>query len=170
MWKITYLVWIDHIVTCFKRHLNIFIMSGELKFAFRNLQPISYLKTFNQMIEDNTRQPSKLSGRSQLKTVSLNKFPLPTYYQEMEGIFESASRKKVDLDKSKRSSKQLEEEQFMDNHNSFMRKVLSRFIKHNENRQNIYEQEKLFIKRNDDKIRHKRVFSQPKLEKKKEAK
>jgi len=38
----------------------------------------------------------------------------------------------------------MEEEQFMKKHNDFMRKVLTKFIKHNEERQGLFEKDKIF--------------------------
>lgn len=61
------------------------------------------------MVEYNSRHPLKLSPRHELKTVSLTKFPLPPFYQDMEGIFESVGRKKLDPNNHKRDSSQSEE-------------------------------------------------------------
>lgn len=69
------------------------MLKQEPKFSFKNLQPVAYLKNFNKMVEYNTKNPPKSSPRHELKTVSLSKFPLPHYYQDMEGIFESVSKK-----------------------------------------------------------------------------
>ena len=49
-----------------------------------------------------------------------------------------------------------------------MRKVLTKFIEHNEHRQVLFEQDKKFVKRNDDPKNHLRSLSEPKLDKKKE--
>lgn len=37
----------------------------------------------------------------------------------------------------------------MKKHNEFMRKVLTRFIDHNESRQSLYEKEKKYIRKHD---------------------
>ena len=66
----------------------------------------------------------------------------------MEGIFENVARKKADQSSNRATNEQIEEERFVQKHNEFMRKVLTKFIEHNENRQEIYEKEKKFIKRN----------------------
>lgn len=62
------------------------------------------------MVDVNQRHVIPVNPRKELKTVSLTKFPLPTYYQNMEGIFESSARKKVEPANSKVNQKQIEEE------------------------------------------------------------
>ena len=54
----------------------------------------------------------------------------------------------------------------MKKHNGFMRKVLARFIKHNENRQSSYQRQKDNIRKGDignTHSHHFRTMSQPKL-------
>ena len=53
----------------------------------------------------------------------------------------------------------------MQKHNEFMRKVLTKFIEHNESRQALFEVDKNYIKRNDN-PNHIRSLSEPKIEKK----
>ena len=67
----------------------LFTMSNqqEAKFIFKNLEPIHYLKTFNRMIEHQTRSQNNEPSKRVLKIVSLTKFPLPKDYEHMEGIF-----------------------------------------------------------------------------------
>jgi len=82
------------------------MLRSEAKFSFKNLDPISYLKNFNNMVENDHKQSLIANPRrKELKTVSLNKFPLPAFYQNMEGIFETSSRKKAESVKNQRSSK-----------------------------------------------------------------
>jgi hypothetical protein len=69
---------------------------------------------------------------------------------------------------SNQRQQQQEEEEFMKKHNSFMRKVLTKFIQHNEERQSLYEQEKKFLRKNAGPVTHLRTLSEPRKEKKKE--
>ena len=62
------------------------------------------------MVDINQRHAVPTNPRKELKAVSLTKFPLPTYYQNMEGIFESSTRKKVETNSSKMNQQAIEEE------------------------------------------------------------
>jgi len=53
----------------------------------------------------------------------------------------------------------IEEEKFMEKHNVFMRKVLTKFIMHNEDRMGMYEKEKKSIKNNERAKNHFRTMS-----------
>jgi hypothetical protein len=75
----------------------------------------------------------------------------------------------VEQDMNKYSKELEEEEKFMKKHNEFMRKVLEKFIQHNQERQNAFQKQKVFYKK-DFKGRHLRAVSEPKLEKHKEDK
>lgn len=84
----------------------------------------------------------------------------------MEGIFQNLVRKKQEHGSPKRSREMIEEEKFMEKHNVFMRKVLTKFIMHNEDRIGMYEKEKKSIKNNERAKNHFRTMSQPKSLKK----
>lgn len=120
------------------------------------------------MVDYQTRT-SDSSPAKQLRVVSLSKFPTPASYEHMEGIFENVSKKKVEQDMNKYNKELEEEEKFMKKHNDFMRKVLEKFIKHNQERQNTYEKQKIFYSK-DFKARHLRAVSEPRLDKIKEEK
>lgn len=63
------------------------------KYKFDNLQPINFLKKFNKMVEDDHKNPIKTLSK-ELKVFELSRFPLPKFYEKMEGIFETGTRKK----------------------------------------------------------------------------
>lgn len=56
------------------------------KYKFDNLQPITFLRKFNKMIEEDVKHPLR-PNKNELKVISLSKFPLPSFYEKMEGIF-----------------------------------------------------------------------------------
>lgn len=58
----------------------------------------------------------------------------------------------------------------MKRHNEFMRKVLTRFIDHNESRQSLYQKEKQYIRKYDSLGKHIRTLSEPKIKNVKIAK
>lgn len=57
------------------------------QFSFKNLEPINYLSTFNKMLEYYAKNPPVDFNEKDLKLVALSKFPLPEFYEKMEGIF-----------------------------------------------------------------------------------
>lgn len=81
----------------------------------------------------------------------------------MEGVFENVSKKKLENDMNKYNKELEEEEKFMKKHNEFMRKVLAKFIEHNESRQKTYEKQKLFYKQDFKARVHLRSLSEAKL-------
>ena len=91
-------------------------MSEEnIKYKFENLQPINFLKRFNKMIEDDEKKPVK-SNRKELKVFPLTKFPLPEFYKNMEGIFETGVKKKDIALSNTKNKEDIAEEQFLDKH------------------------------------------------------
>ena len=69
-------------------------MHNSNQFNFQNLEPLNYLKTFNKMVDYEDQNPLKKPKAGQLGVKSLSKFPLPKFYYNMEGIIETAVKKK----------------------------------------------------------------------------
>lgn len=113
------------------------------------------------MIDYQQRHVASTSAKPELKIVSLSKFPLPQYYEKMEGIFENVSKKKVEQEDPRLRREQQESERLAKQNQDFMRKVLGQFIEHNEERQQIYQKQKKFYA---PPTTHLRALSEPRLD------
>jgi hypothetical protein len=72
----------------------------------------------------------------------LSKFPIPKFYHQMEGIFDSNITKKVNLKRSVKKEDQ-QEEAFLNKHNKFMANTINKIIRDNEEREAMLRREKL---------------------------
>ena len=97
------------------------------------LSPMEFLKNFNRMIEDLDRghtdqQPPPLANNSRL--TPLKKFPIPSYYHQMEGLnVNTKEKEEEELIKANKFNRL--DEDFRRKHNNFMRKTLNQMIENN---------------------------------------
>ena len=75
------------------------------------------------MVEDDCKYPLKTLSK-QLKIFELSKFPLPKFYEKMEGIFETGTRKKDIVGSNKKNKQDLYDEEFLEKHRVFMGKAI----------------------------------------------
>lgn len=127
------------------------------------MEPLAFLRKFNKMIEEDERYTTSQPAKEQ-RIFGLTKFPLPKFYYNMEGIFETGVKEKV-LNKAKSKKKDDEkEEQFLKQHNKFMIKTIDKIIKDNDQHQLALHKQKEYYEQGNKtgESKHTRSKSEPK--------
>lgn len=85
-----------------------------------------------------------MKGFNKMDLPPLTKFPIPKYYEKMEGIYSGVTEKQFeDIDKVKQKFNQLDD-RFMNNHRKFMAQTLNKMIEDNRSHIGIIQKSKTF--------------------------